>query len=133
MHDPKSAFSLTCPSLDSRDARVAAIRARGNLPLMVDGQVLAEIDRAELAESWVAAAALKPSELAAMTRLAGERLAQTLKNEIASTDLIDIVSDAAVLFLLTMRRYGANGPYGIMPCTVIWDEAHASERIVMRA
>lgn len=133
MHDPKSAFTLTCPAADSRDSRVAAIRSRGNLPLMVDGQVLAEIDRAELHDSWVATSTLKPSELAAMTRLAGERLAQTLRNEIDSADLTDVVSDAAVLFLLTMRRYGANGPQAILPCTVIWDEAHSAERIVMRA
>jgi hypothetical protein len=80
----------------------------------------------------VASSTLKPSELAAMTKLAGERLANTLKNEIDSADLTDMVADAAVLFLLTMRRYGANGPQAIPPCTVIWDAAHSSERLVMR-
>lgn len=127
------AFTLTCPALASPDVRVAEIRARGNLPLLVDNQVLAEIPQDDLVESWETAIGLKPSDLAAMTKLAGARLAHSLKHDIDQADLTDIVSDAAVLFLLTMRRFGANGPAGIMPCTVLWDEAKASEFVLMRA
>lgn len=128
-----SAFTLTCPAVASRDVRVAQIRARGNLPLLVDGKVLAEIGRADLEESWQTAVALKPTELAAMTRKAGDRLAQTLKHDVDSVDLTEIVTDAAVLFLLTMRRYGATALSSIRPCTVVWDEARSAERVVMRA
>jgi len=127
------AFTLTCPAKDSPDREVKAIRARGNLPLMIDDRLLAEIARGDLAESWETAVHLPAAALADMSRLAGERLALVLEDNIGSADLTDVVTDAAVLFLLAMRRAGVKTPDEIGPCTLLWDEAKHQELILKRA
>jgi hypothetical protein len=127
------AFTLTCPARDSPDLAVKAIRARGNLPLMIDGRLLAEIAQGDLVESWETAVHLPPSALADMSKLAGERLAFVLEDNIGAADLADVVSDAAVLFLLAMRRAGVKTPDEIGPCTLLWDEERQQELILKRA
>lgn len=127
------AFTLTCPAKDSPDHEVRAIRARGNLPLMIDDRLLAEIAKGDLAESWETAVHLPATTLADMSRLAGSRLANVLDDNIDSADLTDVVSDAAVLFLLAMRRAGVKSPDDIGPCTLLWDEERRQELILKRA
>ena len=127
------AFTLTCPSRDSPDREVRAIRARGNLPLMIDDRLLAEIVHSDLAESWETAVHLPAQALADMSKLAGERLTLVLEDNIGSADLTDVVSDAAVLFLLAMRRAGVKSLEEIGPCTLLWDEERHQELILKRA
>ncbi|WP_119390303.1 hypothetical protein [Taklimakanibacter lacteus] len=127
------AFTLTCPAKDSPDREVRAIRARGNLPLMIDDRLLAEIAQGDLAESWETAVHLPAAALADMSRLAGARLASVLEDNIGSADLTDVVSDAAVLFLLAMRRAGVRTPDEIVPCTLLWDEEKRQELVLKRA
>jgi hypothetical protein len=127
------AFTLTCPSGDSPDREVAAIRARGNLPLIIDGNVLAEIDRCDLVESWETAARLPAAEIAKMSRIAGERLTQVFAENLGSADLAEMVTDAAVLFLLSMRKNGVRTPDEIKPCTLLWDDEAQEEHLLVRA
>jgi hypothetical protein len=132
-HCEAPAFTLTCPGSDSPDRQVKAIRARGNLPLLIDDRVLAEITRGDLAESWETAVHLPARALADMSRLAGVRLAALLEENIGAADLTDMVSDAAVLFLLAMRRCGVRSPDEIGPCTLLWDEERRQELVVKSA
>ena len=127
------AFTLTCPAEDSPDYKVRAIRERGNLPLMIDDRLLAEIAQGDLAESWETAVSLSATALADMSKLAGARLASVLEDNIDAADLTDVVSDAAVLFLLALRRAGVRTPDEIGPCTLLWDEDRHQELILKRA
>jgi hypothetical protein len=126
------AFTLTCPAPDSPDLKVRAIRERGNLPLMIDDRLLAEIAQGDLVESWETAVTLSAAALADMSKLAGARLASMLEDNIDAADLTDVVSDAAVLFLLAMRRAGVRTPDEIGPCTLLWDEERHQELILKR-
>src|SRR5262249_10295386 len=107
------------------------IRARGNLPLIIDGSLLAEIERRDLFESWEATARLPAIEVARMSRLAGERLSEIFTENFDSADLVEVVTDAAVLFLLTMRKYGVRTPDEIKPCTLLWDEEAQKEELLV--
>jgi hypothetical protein len=127
------AVTLTCPAKDSPDLKVRAIRARGNLPLMIDDRLLAEIVQGDLVESWETAVCLSATALADMSKLAGTRLASVLEDNIDAADLTDVVSDAAVLFLLALRRAGVRTPDEIGPCTLLWDEDRHQEMILKRA
>lgn len=127
------AFTLTYPSKDSPDLKVRAIRARGNLPLMIDDRLLAEIAQGDLVESWETAVNLSAAALADMSKLAGARLASVLEDNIDAADLTDVVSDAAVLFLLAMRRAGVRTPDEIGPCTLLWDDERRQELILKRS
>jgi hypothetical protein len=132
-HNGIPAFTLTCPAGDSPDREVAAIRARGNLPLIIDGNVLAEIERSDLFESWDPAASLPAIEIARMSRIAGERLSDVFAQNLGSADLAELVSDAAVLFLLSMRKNGVRTPDDIRPCMLFWDGESQEERLLIRA
>jgi hypothetical protein len=127
------AFTLTLPGADSPDERVHAIQRRGNLPLMIAGCVLAEITHEDLIESWQTAMTLSMSDLNSMAELAGRRLAELLDENLESGDLTDLVTDAAVLFLLALRRHGVDDASRIPPCTVMWNGQEGRERVLMRA
>jgi hypothetical protein len=127
------AFTLTCPGADSPDERVHAIQRRGNLPLLIAGCVLAEIRHEDLLESWLTAATLPMSDLNAMTELAGRRLTEMLEEDLEPSDLTGLVTDAAVLFLLALRRHGLDDANQIPPCTVMWSGLEGRERVLLRA
>ncbi len=131
--DEFSVFTLTCPGSDCADERVHDIQLRGNLPLLIGGDVLAEISHADLLESWETAIALPLEDLNAMTALAGRRLGEMLEANLDAENLTDLVSDAAVLFLLAMRRFGIAEANRIPPCTVKWNGQEASESVQMLA
>jgi len=132
-HDENTDFSLTCPGEDSTDARVQEIQLRGNLPLLIGNEVLAEISYDDLVESWETAVSLPVKDLNAMTRRAGKRLSDMLEDNLDSEDLTELVSDAAVLFLLAMRRFGVSEAKRIPACTVKWNGQEATESVLMLA
>jgi hypothetical protein len=126
-------FTLTCPGNDCADERVHDIQLRGNLPLMIGSDVLAEISHADLLESWETAISLSLKDLNAMTTLAGKRLSEMLEENLDSGDLTELVSDAAVLFLLAKRRVGISEANRITACTVKWNGQEATESVQMLA
>ena len=131
--DETSAFTLTCPGQDSADERVHSIQLRGNLPLMIGSEVIAEIKHEDLIESWETAISLSSKDLNAMTTLAGQRLSEMLEENLDAEDLTELVSDAAVLFLLAMRRFGVSEANRIPACTVKWNGQEACESVQMLA
>ncbi len=131
--DENPVFTLTCPGEDCPDERVQEIQSRGNLPLMIGADVLAEISYADLMESWETAIALPVQDLNAMTAVACRRLSEVLEYNLDAEDLTDMVSDAAVLFLLAMRRHGVSEANRIPACTVKWNGQDAEESVSMLA
>ena len=126
-------FILTCPGQNCADERVHSIQQRGNLPLMIGSDVIAEIKHEDLLESWETAISLPLNDLNAMTTLAGQRLSEMLEENLDAEDLTELVSDAAVLFLLAMRRFGISEANRIPACTVKWNGQEASESVQMLA
>ena len=120
------AVKVSCPARSCPDAAVQRIRERGNLPLMIGDSVLAELSQSDLVESWSAAVELSPGELSRMCQIAGERLIHAFDELDGETPplLADVVTDAAVLFLLGVRRHGVATPDAIPACTVSF---HAEE------
>jgi len=126
-------LTVTLPGRDSPDADVAGIHARGNLPLIVGEKLIAEVDWLDLLESWQTATELSAEELTKMSRAAGKRLARIVNENLSSANLTEIVTDAAVLFLLTLRSKGVRTPGDIQPCTVLWDDEAAQEYLLLHA
>ena len=86
--DDFAVFTLTCPGNDSADERVHDIQLRGNLPLMIGSDVLAEISHADLLESWETAISLPLKDLNAMTTLAGKRLSEMLEENLDARPIL---------------------------------------------
>jgi len=113
-------FTLTCPGYRGGQCHDGAVDTRGNLSFMIGNEVVAEIEHADLIESWRAATRLSAMEAANMTEAAGHHLVEILEGGLATADLTDAVTDAAVVFLLAMKRYGISDPKRIPACTVMW-------------
>jgi hypothetical protein len=128
-----NSVTVTCPDRHSEEPAIVDIRLRGNLPLLVGDQVLAELTRNDLAESWETACALSSRELAAMCRLAGKRLAKAMEDTIEAADLSEVVTDAAVLFLLGIKRHGVRTPEEIPACSVSYDVGRGEEVVALSA
>lgn len=126
-------FTLSCAGYRKPAKPGAESRAGGNLPLMIGNTVLAEIAHADLLESWEAAVSLTASELITMTEVAGRRLAAIMVAGIDSGHLSEAVTDAAVLFLLAMRRHGISDPKRIPACTVTWHGQEGRESVLLGA
>jgi hypothetical protein len=124
---------VSCPDRLSVDPAVVDIRSRGNLPLLVGDQVLAELTQSDLVESWETAVSLSPKDLVQMSKLAGKRLARAFEENIEGADLTEVVTDAAVLFLLIIRRHGVRSPQDIPACTVSYDAARDKEAFAVTA
>jgi hypothetical protein len=123
--------TLTCPPRDDSDERVRDIRDRGNLPLLIGNDVIAEIDYLDLLESWDTALSLPPGDLNAMTELAAKRLSDMLEHNLDIEDLTDLVADAAAFFLFAMRRHGIEKANRIPACTVKWSGQMEREEVHM--
>jgi len=126
-------LTITLPGQADTSPDIAEIRARGNLPLLIGQRFIAEVHRLDLLESWDTATALSPDEARKMSKIAGTRLAHLIDENIDSEDLTEMVTDAAVLFLLTVRRKGMVTPDDIRPCTVFWDDETAQEYLLLEA
>ncbi len=113
------AFTLTCPGYRGGRGHDGSA-SRGNLSFMIGNDVVAEIDHADLLESWRAAVGLSALEAARMTEAAGHHLVEILEGGLATADLTEAVTDAAVVFLLAMKRYGISDPKRIPACSVMW-------------
>ncbi len=130
---PVTPLTVTLPGRDSPDMDIAGIHARGNMPLIVGEKLIAEVDRLDLLESWQTATELSGDELTIMSKAAGARLSRIIDQNLSAENLTEIVTDAAVLFLLTLRSRGVLTPDDIQPCTVMWDDETAQEYLLLQA
>jgi hypothetical protein len=133
MDSGPASFTLSCPGYrPPRGPEGGPIRP-GNLSFMIGHDIVAEIGHADLIESWQAASRLSAAEAVRMSEMAGSRLAEIIESGLSSADLTDAVTDAAVLLLLAMKRYGISDPKRIPPCTVMWNGHDGRERVLLGA
>ena len=105
-------FTLVCPGYRS---------SAGRLAFTVGAQLVAEIDDDDLIESWEATEALSADEAAEMSESAALNLLDLLEEGLPAADLSEAVTDAAVVFLLAMKRHGISDPKRIPACAVMWN------------
>ena len=128
-----NSVTVRCPGRLSDEPAIVHIRERGNLPLLVGEQVLAELTRNDLVESWETACTLSVAELAQMCKIAGERLVRAMEERIELADLPEVVVDATVLFLLAIKRHGIRSPEDIPACSVSYNVARGEEVVALSA
>jgi hypothetical protein len=112
LSDASPSFTLVCPGY-----RASA----GRLAFTVGAQLVAELDDADLVESWQATEALSPEEAREISESAALSLMELLEDGLPAADLCEAVTDAAVVFLLAMKRHGISDPKRIPACAVMWN------------
>jgi hypothetical protein len=131
--DTVPAFVLSCPGYHGPNKHAGGSASRGNLSFTIGNAVIAEIEHDDLLESWKEALRLSPEAALKMSEQAGERLADIMELGLEASDLAEAVADAAVVFLLAMKRQGISDPKRIPPCTVMWSGHAHSERVLLGA
>jgi len=85
------------------------------------GTLVAEMDDDDLAQSWQAAEELTAREAAELSEAAALHLMELLEEGLPAADLSDAVADAAVVFLIALKRHGIGDPKRIPACAVMWN------------
>jgi hypothetical protein len=104
----------------------------GRLAFTIGAQLVAEMTDDDLAESWQATVSLSPAEAAELSETAALHLMELLEEGLPAADLPEAVTDAAVVFLIAMKRQGIADPKRIPACTVMWN-LHAPRAYVHMA
>lgn len=133
LDDSAPAFTLVCPGYRSSHGQASPSRAAGNLTFTIGADLVAEIEYADLLDSWKAASELSSPEAAKMTEAAASHLTDMLETGLAAGDLTEAVTDAAVVLLLALRRQGISDPKRIPACTVMWNGHEGRERVFFGA
>ena len=126
---PASAVTVAYPSTQSEKSPYSSIVGRGNVPLLIEDCLLAEVPRDQLQREWAACKTIPDADVADYCRRAAGRLSRAFDSEIASADLSDIVANAAVLFLLSLRESGVASPEQIAPCQVCYDGSEVGGKV----
>jgi hypothetical protein len=126
-------FTLVCPGYRGASRDEEASAGAGRLVFTVGSQLVAELCQVDLLESWAAAEALSTAEAAELTEAAATHLAEMLEDGLGAVDIAEAVTDAAVVFLLAMRRQGISDPKRIPACSVMWNGCGARERVLFSA
>jgi hypothetical protein len=125
-----ASFTLVCPGYRRSEASSGSSETAGRLTFTIGSQVVAEIGHADLLESWAEAEDLSPAEARRMSEVAAAHLSDLLDSGLPAGDLTEAVTDAAVVFLLAMKRSGISDPKRIPACTVMWNGQSAREHVM---
>jgi hypothetical protein len=118
---PRPVVELVCPP-PSTSGLASDIRARGNIPLSIDGTALLELFAGDILESWKATARLPAQRVAA--------LSWQLAHDIAEDDEPEIHGqEAAALFLLALRRNQADLQKALGGCRIRWNDRATREKV----
>lgn len=128
-----SGFTLVCPGYKAASSHAGASSGEGRLAFTIGSQLVAELDHADLVESWAATEELSPAERRDVSEAAASQLMELLESGLDAADLSEAVTDAAVVFLLAMKRHGISDPKRIPACSVMWAGTHTGERVIFSA
>jgi hypothetical protein len=110
-------FIVSCPDATIDDSPVSEIRARGNLPLVLQEDMVIELKRSELLENWRETCALARKRVDHLVLEVASRIHSAL-NDDEFIDAPALANDTAAFFLLALRQKGVKFPCNLPPCAV---------------
>ncbi len=126
-------FTVSCPEVAEPNSPIHDIRARGNLPLVLDQDMVIELKRSDLLENWRDTCALGRARVDKLVQETAARIHSAL-DEDEMTDMPDLAMDTAAFFLLALRQKGVKYPCNMANCEVsyVHDEqgSHVGDVII---
>lgn len=126
-------FTLVCPGYRPASSHAGASSGEGRLAFTIGSHLVAELEYADLLESWEATEELSAAERQDVSEAAAMQLMELLEGGLDAADLSEAVTDAAVVFLLAMKRKGISDPKRIPACSVMWSGNDVRERVIFSA
>lgn len=112
-------FVISCPVSDIGGSPVREIRKRGNIPLVLQEDVVIELKRSDMLESWASACALGRDKARGLMKSAASRISGALEDE-DTCDIGDLANDMMAFFLLAVREKGMDVKQASRFCTLAW-------------
>lgn len=126
-------FTVSCPESALAGSPVDEIRARGNLPLVLEQDMVIELKRSDLLENWRETCALGRKRADSLMQEAATRIQAALDDD-EFIDAPSLATDAATFFLLALRQKGVKFPCNIPSCAVSYfhdEHDHHHGEVVM--
>jgi hypothetical protein len=118
---PRFVVELVCPP-EGMSQLATDIRARGNIPLSIDGTAVLELAMCDVSETWAAANRMPAQRAAALSWQLASRLSEDDAPETHS-------EEAAALFLLALRHHHASFERAMAGCRIRWNASATSEKV----
>ena len=114
-------FIISCPVTATGLSPVREIRKRGNIPLVLEEDVVVELKRSDMLESWRSTCALGRKKSEAMIAEAANRISVALEDEDVA-DMESLAGDMRAFFLLAVHQKGLDVTQASRFCTMAWHE-----------
>jgi hypothetical protein len=113
-------FVISCPVTAPVSSPVRDIRKRGNIPLVLQAELVVELKRADMLESWRSTCAMGRKQAHELMEKAAGRIAIALEDE-DSCEMGTLASDMAAFFLLAVREKGLDVKQASRYCQLAWN------------
>jgi hypothetical protein len=110
-------FTVTCPDQAAANSPVFDIRARGNVPLVLEEDMVIELKRSELLENWRSTCAMGRARVDRLVYETARRIQAALDDE-EMIDLPSLATDTAAFYVLALRQKGVKHPCNMANCAV---------------
>ena len=116
-------FKLSCPALASANSPITQIRERGNLALVLQEELVIELKRSDLLESWQETCALARERVNDLVQQAACRISSALDDD-DGMDVQSLASDTAAFFILALRQQGVKATSSALDVEILFDQDH---------
>ena len=110
-------FTVTCPEAAEANSLIGTIRARGNVPLVLEEDMVIELKRSELMQNWRATCAMGRARVDRLVYETARRIHAALDDE-EMVDLPELATDTAAFYVLALRQKGVKHPCNMANCAV---------------
>ena len=114
-------FILSCPVSATGASPVRDIRKRGNIPLVLEEDVVVELKRSDMVESWRSTCALGRRRADALMASAADRITIALDDK-DNYDMESLAGDMTAFFLLAVHQKGLDMAQASRFCRLAWRE-----------
>ena len=114
-------FVISCPTMVAGPSPIREIRKRGNIPLVLQDDVVVEMKRSDMVESWRSTCALARGKADNLMKTAASRISDALADE-DSCDIERLAEDMAAFSLLAVRSKGLDVRDATRYCAFSWQE-----------
>jgi hypothetical protein len=112
-------FILSCPTTAAGNSPVRDIRKRGNIPLVLQEDMVVELKRSDMLESWQTTCALGRAKAQTLMQQAANRISTALDDQDCA-EIGELASDMAAFFLLAVREKGMDVMQASRFCEMAW-------------
>jgi hypothetical protein len=112
-------FILSCPVSDTPGTPVREIRKRGNIPLVLQEDVLVELKRSDMLESWRTTCAMGRKRSNDLIEAAAKRISLALEDE-DTCEVAELAQDMTAFFLLALHQKGLDPAQASRFCSLAW-------------